>query len=138
MFFVSKEELQILGLSFLKNIGALFSLESENSRKVSWERPGCAPANPANLVGFFLHQKAPVRSEDPEWKIGMPWLLKATFSSDSKVRLGERADYWEATSMDHRYVEPTSMDQKYMMYIWASIARYLPPPPKKKYVKHHF
>ncbi|OLQ05860.1 hypothetical protein AK812_SmicGene10916 [Symbiodinium microadriaticum] len=23
--------------------------------------------------------------EDPEWKIGMPWILKATFSSDSKV-----------------------------------------------------
>ena len=26
-----------------------------------------------------------LRKDDPEWKIGMPWLLKATFSSDSQA-----------------------------------------------------
>eukprot|EP00434_Breviolum_minutum_P034983 symbB.v1.2.030965.t1/scaffold3541.1/size54392/1 len=33
---------------------------------------------------FDLDALRKALSEDPEWKIGMPWLLKATFSSDSK------------------------------------------------------
>lgn len=112
VFFVSKEELQILGFSFVKHLVLYFlwSLKKKQEGQLgAQERP-----LGANLVGVFRHQKAPVRSEDPEWKIGMPWLLKATFSSDSKVRLGERADYWEPTSMDHRY----------MMHIYIYPARY--------------
>eukprot|EP00435_Cladocopium_sp_Y103_P057349 s505_g19.t1 len=40
--------------------------------------------NPMDSV-FDLDALRAALKEDPEWKIGMPWLLKATFSSDSQV-----------------------------------------------------
>lgn len=43
VFFVSKEELQILGLSFLKNIGALFALESEKKQEGQLGAPRLRP-----------------------------------------------------------------------------------------------
>eukprot|EP00913_Durusdinium_trenchii_P010052 g9433.t1 len=40
--------------------------------------------NPMDSV-FDLEKLRAALKEDPEWKIGMPWLLKATFTSDSQV-----------------------------------------------------
>eukprot|EP00437_Effrenium_voratum_P002997 CAMPEP_0181433942 /NCGR_PEP_ID=MMETSP1110-20121109/19561_1 /TAXON_ID=174948 /ORGANISM="Symbiodinium sp., Strain CCMP421" /LENGTH=598 /DNA_ID=CAMNT_0023557429 /DNA_START=33 /DNA_END=1829 /DNA_ORIENTATION=- len=45
---------------------------------------GGAAMNPMDSV-FDLEKLRAALKEDPEWKIGMPWILKATFSSDSKV-----------------------------------------------------
>ncbi|CAJ1399797.1 unnamed protein product [Effrenium voratum] len=45
---------------------------------------GGTAMNPMDSV-FDLEKLRAALSEDSEWKIGMPWLLKATFSSDSKV-----------------------------------------------------
>ena len=54
VFFVSKEELQILGLSFLKNIGALFALESEKKQEGQLGAPERQrPGQPGQLGGGF-------------------------------------------------------------------------------------
>ncbi|CAJ1361516.1 unnamed protein product [Effrenium voratum] len=52
----------------------------------AWRQlPGCAQSSSALDFRVDDQNGGPALSEDSEWKIGMPWLLKATFSSDSKV-----------------------------------------------------
>ena len=62
VFFVSKEELQILGLSFLKNIGALFALESEKKQEGQLGAPRLRPALAWGQLGggFFATRKRPL------------------------------------------------------------------------------